>query len=95
MLHASNLGVENTVIGMAHRGRLNILARLVQKPIVQILYEFRPHTDPDLEEYLGSGDVKYHVGASSRVKLANGEKRKKREQSSSPQIFAKGKTQRL
>jgi len=72
MLHGSEIGVQNVVIGMAHRGRLNVLANIVGKDLVQILYEFKPHPDPDLENYLGSGDVKYHLGVSNSLKLSNG-----------------------
>ena len=58
------LGVEETVIGMAHRGRLNILANTLKKPIKAIFAEFKG----DLEQVgniIGSGDVKYHLGASA------------------------------
>ena len=58
------LGVAEIVIGMAHRGRLNVLANVMAKPYRAIFNEFRggsAHPD-DVE---GSGDVKYHLGASS------------------------------
>jgi 2-oxoglutarate dehydrogenase E1 component len=58
------LGVKEIVIGMAHRGRLNVLANLLSKPYRQIFHEFRGGSaNPD--ETQGSGDVKYHLGASS------------------------------
>ena len=50
------------VIGMAHRGRLNVLANIVGKPLTQIFSEFEGNVDPSSTQ--GSGDVKYHLGAS-------------------------------
>jgi len=58
------LGVKEIVIGMAHRGRLNVLANVMAKPYRQLFHEFRGGSaKPD--EVQGSGDVKYHLGASS------------------------------
>lgn len=58
------LGVEDIVLGMAHRGRLNILAQVMGKPHKAIFHEFKGGSyAPD--EVEGSGDVKYHLGASS------------------------------
>ncbi|MBV1694306.1 MAG: 2-oxoglutarate dehydrogenase E1 component [Hyphomicrobiales bacterium] len=58
------LGVKEIVIGMAHRGRLNVLANVMSKPMRAIFNEFRGGSfKPDDVE--GSGDVKYHLGASS------------------------------
>ncbi|MEQ1711143.1 MAG: 2-oxoglutarate dehydrogenase E1 component [Hyphomicrobium sp.] len=58
------LGVRDIVIGMAHRGRLNILANVMSKPHRAIFKEFKGGSfKPDDVE--GSGDVKYHLGASS------------------------------
>jgi 2-oxoglutarate dehydrogenase E1 component len=59
-----NLGVEEIVLGMPHRGRLNVLAAVMGKPYHVIFHEFRggSATPDDVE---GSGDVKYHMGASS------------------------------
>ena len=54
--------VHETVIGMAHRGRLNVLANIVGKPLTQIFSEFEGNIDPSSTQ--GSGDVKYHLGAS-------------------------------
>ncbi len=54
--------VHETVIGMAHRGRLNVLANIVGKPLKQIFSEFEGAVDPSSTQ--GSGDVKYHLGAS-------------------------------
>jgi len=58
------LGVEEIVLGMAHRGRLNVLAQVMGKPHRAIFHEFKGGSwTPD--EVEGSGDVKYHLGASS------------------------------
>jgi 2-oxoglutarate dehydrogenase E1 component len=59
---AARDGVRETVIGMAHRGRLNVLANVIGKPLTQIFSEFEG--DPDPASIQGSGDVKYHIGAS-------------------------------
>jgi len=58
------LGVSEIVLGMSHRGRLNVLANLMGKPYRQIFHEFQGGAaqPSDVE---GSGDVKYHLGASS------------------------------
>ncbi|KAG9453641.1 hypothetical protein H6P81_006545 [Aristolochia fimbriata] len=62
---AANLGVESIVIGMSHRGRLNVLGNVVRKPLRQIFSEFSGGTKPaDGELYTGTGDVKYHLGTS-------------------------------
>ncbi|HLG97466.1 MAG TPA: multifunctional oxoglutarate decarboxylase/oxoglutarate dehydrogenase thiamine pyrophosphate-binding subunit/dihydrolipoyllysine-residue succinyltransferase subunit [Bryobacteraceae bacterium] len=66
---ASNTGVHEAVIGMAHRGRLNVLANIVGKSMVQVFSEFEG-IDPDSTQ--GSGDVKYHLGASGVRKGSNG-----------------------
>ncbi len=59
-----NLGVREIVIGMPHRGRLNVLAQVMGKPLRAIFHEFKGGSfNPDDVE--GSGDVKYHLGASS------------------------------
>ncbi len=60
----SQLGIEEIVIGMAHRGRLNVLSNIVNKPYVAILSEFQGNANrPD--DVQGSGDVKYHLGTSA------------------------------
>ncbi|KAK9691088.1 hypothetical protein RND81_09G175300 [Saponaria officinalis] len=63
---SADLGVENIVIGMSHRGRLNVLANVVRKPLRQIFSEFTGGTKPTDEVglYTGTGDVKYHLGTS-------------------------------
>jgi 2-oxoglutarate dehydrogenase E1 component len=57
--------VEEVVIGMAHRGRLNVLANIMGKTYEQIFNEFEGTAVPDLS--FGDGDVKYHLGFSSQV----------------------------
>ena len=58
------LGVKEIVLGMAHRGRLNVLANVMSKPFSAIFHEFKGGSStPD--EVEGSGDVKYHLGSSS------------------------------
>lgn len=64
----SELGIESFTFGMPHRGRLNVLANVMRKPMPQIFKEFQG-THYDLEEYLANdwasaGDVKYHLGTS-------------------------------
>ena len=62
--------VEEVVIGMAHRGRLNVLANIMGKTYEQIFNEFEGDVIPD--QSFGDGDVKYHMGYSSQVKTRNG-----------------------
>jgi len=59
---AASNGVEEITIGMAHRGRLNVLANIVDKPIHQVFAEFEEAPNSSSNAY-GSGDVKYHLGA--------------------------------
>ena len=65
-------GVQEVVIGMAHRGRLNVLANILGKTYEQIFSEFEGKSTPDTT--MGSGDVKYHLGFSSFLDTANGKK---------------------
>jgi 2-oxoglutarate dehydrogenase E1 component len=58
------LGVKEIVLGMSHRGRLNVLANVMSKPYRQIFHEFQGGA-ANPSEVEGSGDVKYHLGASS------------------------------
>ena len=58
------LGVKEIVLGMAHRGRLNVLSQVMAKPHRIIFHEFKGGSATP-EEIEGSGDVKYHLGASS------------------------------
>ena len=64
----SQLGLEEIVIGMAHRGRLNVLNNVLQKPFRAIISEFMGNPS-NPEETGGSGDVKYHMGSSSDRKF--------------------------
>jgi 2-oxoglutarate dehydrogenase E1 component len=63
--------VEEIVFGMAHRGRLNVLANIMGKDPAQI---FREYEDKDPESFLGGGDVKYHLGYHSEWQTAQGKK---------------------
>ncbi|MFA5582962.1 MAG: 2-oxoglutarate dehydrogenase E1 component [Bacteriovoracaceae bacterium] len=67
---SSEFGVEEVVIGMAHRGRLNVLANIMGKTYEYIFNEFEGQATPDLT--MGDGDVKYHLGFSSHVKTPAG-----------------------
>ncbi len=67
---AADTTVVEAVIGMAHRGRLNILANIVGKSMVQVFSEFEGIVDPFSAQ--GSGDVKYHLGASGVHKSTKG-----------------------
>ncbi|HHX84307.1 MAG TPA: multifunctional oxoglutarate decarboxylase/oxoglutarate dehydrogenase thiamine pyrophosphate-binding subunit/dihydrolipoyllysine-residue succinyltransferase subunit [Actinomycetales bacterium] len=58
---AAEFALDEVVIGMPHRGRLNVLANIVGKPYKQIFTEFEGNMDPSAAH--GSGDVKYHLGA--------------------------------
>jgi 2-oxoglutarate dehydrogenase E1 component len=63
LARGAELGIREFVIGMPHRGRLNVLANFVGKPYAAIFSEFQGHsTHPD--HVHGSGDVKYHLGTS-------------------------------
>jgi 2-oxoglutarate dehydrogenase E1 component len=59
---AANENANEAVIGMAHRGRLNVLANIVGKSMAQVFSEFDGEPDPNSVQ--GAGDVKYHLGAS-------------------------------
>ncbi|MCB0307590.1 MAG: 2-oxoglutarate dehydrogenase E1 component, partial [Calditrichaeota bacterium] len=67
---ANEHGVQDVVIGMAHRGRLNVLANTLNKTYESIFSEFE---GKDYDDALVEGDVKYHMGYSSRV-LTNAKK---------------------
>ncbi len=66
---ASRHGVREAVIGMAHRGRLNVLVNVLGKSPADVFREF---ADADADAYLGRGDVKYHMGYSSEITTATG-----------------------
>ena len=63
-------GVEETIIGMAHRGRLNVLVNLLGKSPTDLFSEFEGQYD--LAKLRGSGDVKYHKGFSADLKTSSG-----------------------
>ncbi len=64
-------GIDEAVMGMAHRGRLNVLANIVGKSYREIFAEFEGNVDP--ESVQGSGDVKYHKGASGKFQARDGQ----------------------
>lgn len=67
---AAGAGVKEVVIGMAHRGRLNVLANILGKTYEQIFSEFEGNVPP--ETMMGSGDVKYHLGFHACIKTPEG-----------------------
>lgn len=69
---SSENNVEEVVFGMAHRGRLNVLANIMGKTYEQIFTEFEGSALPDTT--MGTGDVKYHLGFSSEVQTVEGKK---------------------
>jgi 2-oxoglutarate dehydrogenase E1 component len=64
-------GVDSAILGMAHRGRLNVLANILDKPIRFITDEFEDQTG---DSFHGSGDVKYHLGFDSDYETLSGRK---------------------
>ncbi len=68
---ASRLGAIELVMGMSHRGRLNVIAHVAQRPADEIFAGFE---DVDPRSVLGSGDVKYHMGATGEYKTRSGGK---------------------
>lgn len=68
---SSQLGVDEVVLGMAHRGRLNVLTNIFGKSYKQIFSEFE---GKEFEEDVFSGDVKYHLGSSKTIETESGEK---------------------
>ncbi|ACU54648.1 2-oxoglutarate dehydrogenase, E1 subunit [Acidimicrobium ferrooxidans DSM 10331] len=68
--HAAETGTHAAVIGMAHRGRLNVLANIVGKSYRTIFAEFEGNLDPSSVQ--GSGDVKYHKGFEGHYRTASG-----------------------
>ncbi|MCP4747190.1 MAG: 2-oxoglutarate dehydrogenase E1 component [Desulfobacteraceae bacterium] len=70
MLHKlADLDCREMILGMAHRGRLNVQANILNKPIEEILAEFE--TCYDSGQLIGAGDVKYHNGYLSDIRLGN------------------------
>ena len=69
MLQGSELGISEFMIGMAHRGRLNVLGNILQKPYERIFQEFIAE---EYEDDIALGDVKYHLGYGNKIELENG-----------------------
>ncbi|MBV9654843.1 MAG: 2-oxoglutarate dehydrogenase E1 component [Acetobacteraceae bacterium] len=67
---AAESGVNEVVIGMPHRGRLNTLVNIVKKPLTAVFSEFGGASFKP-EDVQGSGDVKYHLGTSTDIEIAN------------------------
>jgi multifunctional 2-oxoglutarate metabolism enzyme len=70
LTEAAHEHLDEAVLGMAHRGRLNVLANIVGKSYGQIFAEFEGNLDPASTH--GSGDVKYHLGAEGKFTAADG-----------------------
>ena len=66
----SAAGCQELILGMAHRGRLNVLRNVLKKPAEEIFSEFESCYDPN--DLVGSGDVKYHNGCLTRRKMNDG-----------------------
>src|SRR5207249_11721413 len=67
---SARTGVEHVVMGMAHRGRLNVVVNIVGKRYSRVCREFEGDIDP--ETIQGSGDVKYHVGTTGKFTSRDG-----------------------
>ncbi len=66
---AAESGIRNILIGMAHRGRLNVMAHVLNKPYAQILAEFKEPVSRNFREDMSwTGDVKYHAGALRAIR---------------------------
>lgn len=70
--YGAELGAEEFIIGMAHRGRLNVLVNVMGKTYEQVFNEFEGQSVPS--ETMGDGDVKYHLGFSARQTTPKGKK---------------------
>ena len=68
--NAADSGLDSAVVGMAHRGRLNVLSNIMGKSYEAIFSEFEGHLDPSSVQ--GSGDVKYHLGAKGKFVSPSG-----------------------
>ncbi len=64
----SSFGIEEYIVGMAHRGRLNVLANIIEKPYENVFQEF---VAEEYEDTIALGDVKYHLGYCNDIKLDN------------------------
>jgi 2-oxoglutarate dehydrogenase E1 component len=63
-------GCREIILGMSHRGRLNVLSNILEKPVEEIFSEFESCYDP--QDLVGSGDVKYHIGYLTEQKMEDG-----------------------
>lgn len=70
---SAEMDVKEVVIGMAHRGRLNVLSNILGKTYEQIFTEFEGNVSPE-NLTMGDGDVKYHLGYSSHINTPSGKK---------------------
>ncbi|MGI8679053.1 MAG: multifunctional oxoglutarate decarboxylase/oxoglutarate dehydrogenase thiamine pyrophosphate-binding subunit/dihydrolipoyllysine-residue succinyltransferase subunit [Jatrophihabitans sp.] len=70
LAEAADQSLDEVVVGMPHRGRLNVLANIVGKPYAKIFNEFEGNIDPGTAQ--GSGDVKYHLGAEGTFTSPDG-----------------------
>ncbi|MBI2816052.1 MAG: 2-oxoglutarate dehydrogenase E1 component [Acidobacteria bacterium] len=66
---SAELGAEQCILGMTHRGRLNVMVHIVRRPVADVLARFE---DVDPRSVLGSGDVKYHLGATGEYVTQSG-----------------------
>jgi len=69
LTNASHKGIDEVFFGMAHRGRLNVLSNIIGKKYTKIFSEFEDNMDPESPQ--GTGDVKYHLGATGVYKNSN------------------------
>jgi len=69
--HGAELGISEFVIGMAHRGRLNVLTNILEKPYAHV---FKEYVGTEYESDLSLGDVKYHLGYENEVTTDHGKK---------------------
>ncbi len=69
--HGAELGISEFVIGMSHRGRLNVLTNILEKPYENI---FKEYVGTEYEQDLSLGDVKYHLGYENEVETDHGKK---------------------
>ena len=69
--HGAELGINEFVIGMSHRGRLNVLTNILEKPYEHI---FKEYVGTEYEQDLSLGDVKYHLGYENEVETDHGKK---------------------
>lgn len=67
--HGADLGIREFIIGMSHRGRLNVLANILEKPYEQLFEEFHGE---EYEDNIALGDVKYHLGYGNDITTDNG-----------------------